>query len=76
MCGAPCGSGPRHTLTTRRQMPHSPAPADLDKILPSTGNWEPLGLVKGLLVEAGRADRSLGRFYQVVAATWVELNLK
>ena len=71
MCGAPCRSGPRHTLTTKRQMPLSPAPADLDKILPSTGKWEPLGLV-----EAGRADRSPGRFDQVVAATWVELNLK
>lgn len=32
--------------------------------------------MKGLLVEAGRADRSLGRFDQVVAAAWVELNLK
>lgn len=52
-------------------MPLSPAPADLDKILPSTGKWEPLGLL-----EAGRADRSPGRFDQVVAAAWVELNLK
>ena len=51
----------------------SPAPADLGKILPSTVKWEPLGLVKGLLVQA---DRSPGRFDQVVAAARVELNLK
>ena len=76
MCGPPCRSGPRHTLTTRRPMLLSPAPADLGKILPSTVKWEPLGLVKGLLVQAGKADRSPGRFDQVVAAARVELNLK
>lgn len=54
----------------------SPAPADLGKIPPSTGKWEPLGLVKCLLVQAGRADRSPGRFGQVVAAARAELNLK
>lgn len=60
-------------LTTRRPMLLSPAPADVGKILPSTVKWEPLGLVKGLLVQA---DRSPGRFDQVVAAARVELNLK